>query len=52
MFRRKREIIQDGPRSYKQVAITPEAHARIVELADKRGDSIINTVDKIMGVNQ
>jgi hypothetical protein len=39
-----------GPRVYKQMAITPEAHARIVARADKRGDSIIDYVDKLVGV--
>lgn len=42
----------DGPREYKQVAVTPEAHARIVELADKKGKTIVDTVDNIMGVKK
>lgn len=50
--RHNEDTTQDGRRTYKQMAVTPEAHARIVELADKHGDSIIDTVDKIMGVKR
>lgn len=49
-FWRKKPIERDGPRTYKQMAITPEAHARIVARADRRGDSIIDYVDKLVGV--
>lgn len=50
IFRRKRSAEYTGPRTYKQMAITPEAHARIVERADKAGDTIIDYVDKLVGV--
>lgn len=39
-----------GRRHYKQMAISPEAHERITALADKKGISIIDTVDKLTGV--
>lgn len=36
--------------SYKQVAVTPKAHARLVELAGKRNKSIIETVNDLLDV--
>jgi hypothetical protein len=39
-----------GPRTYKMLAVTPEAHARIVAKADKRGETIVDYIDKLAGV--
>lgn len=42
---------QHGVRAtYKQVAVTPEAHAKLKQLADKRNKSIIDTVNELVGV--
>lgn len=51
-WHRHQESPRDGRRTYKQMAVTPEAHARIVEIADKHGESIIDTVDKLVGVRK
>jgi len=37
-------------RMYRQVAVTPEAHAKLRLIADKLDRSIIDTVDKLVGV--
>lgn len=50
--RHREEEPHEGRREYKQMAVSPAAHARIVDLADKRGKSIIDTVDKLMGVKR
>lgn len=36
--------------TYKQVAVTPEAHARLRQLADSQNKSIIDTVNELVGV--
>lgn len=48
LFRKKPE--RNGPREYKQMAVSPEAKAIITERALRKGDSIIDTVDKLVGV--
>lgn len=50
--RKHQQVEHTGRREYRQMAITPEAHARIVALADRSGNSIIDTVDNIMGVKR
>lgn len=40
----------EGRAVYKQVAVTPEAHAKLREIADKASNSIIDTVDILVGV--
>lgn len=40
----------EGRAVYKQVAVTPAAHAKLKEIADKTGASIIDTVDNLLGV--
>lgn len=40
----------EGRAVYKQVAVTPQAHAKISQLADKSNKSIIDTVDVLVGV--
>lgn len=49
---RKSESIQTrtGARQYRQVAITPAAHAKLRLIADKIDKSIIDTVDQLVGV--
>lgn len=49
-FKKSHTSSQEGPRTYKQMAVSPEAHARIIARAEKRGDTIIDTFDKLMGV--
>lgn len=49
LFRKKPE--REGPRVYKQMAVSPEAHARIAAMAERKGKSIIDTVDKMVGVH-
>lgn len=52
-FRKKigRPPKQVGARAtYRQVAVTPEAHAKLRELADKRNSTIIDTFDDLIGV--
>lgn len=39
-----------GRQVYKQVAVTPEAHAKLRRIADKKDKSIIDTVDLVLGV--
>lgn len=36
--------------SYKQVAITPKAHAKLSDMAKKNNKSIIETVNRLLGV--
>lgn len=36
--------------SYRQVAVTPEAHAKLRQLADSKNKSIIDTVNELVGV--
>jgi len=36
----------------RSVAITPEAHARIQEAADKKGYTMIDYVDKLVGIKR
>jgi len=36
--------------TYRQVAVTPQAHARLCQIADKRNQSIIDTVSQLVGV--
>ena len=46
-----RPLKKEGVRAtYRQVAVTPAAHAKLRELADKKNKSIIDTVDKLVGV--
>lgn len=40
----------EGRAVYKQVAVTPEAHAKLRSMADKSRASIIDTVDNLVGV--
>ena len=40
----------DGRAAYKQVAVTPEAHAKLKKLAEKQHSSIIDTFDRIINV--
>jgi hypothetical protein len=47
-FRRK--PVRTGPRVYKPLAVTAEAHDRIVAKADKKGMTIIDYVDHLVGV--
>lgn len=50
-FKKKTPVKQRiGERVYKQVAVTPAAHARLRALADKTNSSIIDTVDVLVGV--
>lgn len=39
-----------GVRQYRQVAVTPAAHAKLTKLARSTDRSIIDTVDDIVGV--
>lgn len=42
---------QQGERaSYKQVAVSPQAHAKLRQMADRRNKSIIDTVSELVGV--
>lgn len=36
--------------TYKQVAVTPAAHTKLREIADRTNASIIDTVDHLVGV--
>lgn len=36
--------------TYKQVAVSPEAHTKLKQLADKNNKSIIDTVNELVGV--
>lgn len=36
--------------TYKGLAITPEAHAKIVSIAQRREATIIDTVNQLVGV--
>ena len=40
----------EGRAVYRQVAVTPEAHAKLRKIADKNRSSIIDTVDVLVGV--
>lgn len=40
----------EGRATYRQVAVTPEAHKKLKEIADKRNATIVDTVDRIVGV--
>ncbi len=40
----------EGRAVYKQVAVTPEAHKKLREIADKNDASIIDTVNVLVGV--
>lgn len=35
---------------YRQVAVTPEAHTKLKVIADQTGETIIDTIDKLVGV--
>lgn len=54
MFGFRKKVSQpkrtEGPATYKQVAVTPEAHARLRQIADKTNSSIIDTVSSLVGV--
>lgn len=39
-----------GKNRYKQVAVTPAAHAKLISFADKNDTTIIDTVDQLVGV--
>ncbi len=39
-----------GVRQYRQVAVTPQAHAKLHEISSLRNRSIIDTVDHLVGV--
>lgn len=42
---------KEGERAtYKQVAVTPEAHAKLRQMTQKSGKSIIDTVSELVGV--
>lgn len=49
-YKKRKPAVYEGRRAYKQMAVTPEAHAKISALADKRNEAIIDIVDKIVGV--
>lgn len=36
--------------TYKQVAVTPQAHSKLREIADRRNTTIIDTVNELVGV--
>lgn len=40
----------EGRTVYKQVAVTPEAHAKLRKLADHSNRTIIDTVDIVLGI--
>lgn len=55
MFGLKRKLgrppKQYGERAtYKQVAVSPRAHARLSAMADRNNSTIIDTVNKLVGV--
>lgn len=54
MFGLKKKVITkqrvEGRTIYKQVAVTPQAHAKLRQIADKADTSIIDTVDNLVGV--
>ncbi len=39
-----------GHSVYRQVAVTPAAHAKLKEIADKTNSTIIDTVNVLVGV--
>lgn len=39
-----------GQSVYRQVAVTPAAHAKLKQIADKTNSSIIDTVSNLVGV--
>lgn len=55
LFHRDRieeERDDNGRKVYSPIAISPEAYRRIEARSMKTGDSLIDTVDKIMGVRR
>lgn len=46
-----RPLKNEGRRAtYRQVAVSPQAHAKLVQMADRRNKSIIDTVSELVGV--
>jgi hypothetical protein len=54
LFKRKSKSqpvqVKTGVRQYRQVAVTPQAHAKLHEISSQRNRSIIDTVDHLVGV--
>lgn len=46
---KKEPTVVEQRTAYKQVAVTPEAHAKLRALADKKGLSMIDTFSNLVG---
>ena len=54
LFKKKSQVksvtTKTGVRQYRQVAVTPKAHAKLHEISAQRNRSIIDTVDHLLSV--